>query len=214
MIDTEATSSSKFPKYVNTLSSLPMFDQPRNLNKSQYKTTYSQDFTKKVKYLERSDNLRATETLSYLNSRSYGKLNMEPPSYDISSLTDRLRDRIQEKKKNFKYEYNNLNGLADSSEFLAKSEYFDTNRDHNRSLNNFENEPLSESHSSFTDNFNVYKKPQIPAYIKKDDYFQTNSEKSLRFVLNHEGVMMPIADDEGNKKPSGIKSKPKVFYMR
>lgn len=204
-------------KYLNTLSSLPMFDNANNINDSTYKTTYSQDFTKKVKYLDRLESQRDLDRFSYVNSNSFGKLSMQPSSqtYNVNSLTSRLKQKELKKST--------LNELADeesNNDFAYKSEYFNDPLLNNsssqlfgsKSCNNFmsqsflnkQAEPLSESHSSFnTFETSLYKKPKIPSYIKRDSYYQTNSEKSLTYVRTHEGVMMPLApsmNDATNSK--------------
>ncbi len=72
--------------------------------------------------------------------------------------------------------------------------------------------PGSSKHYVSTDSLNdmgiesygqLYKRPQIPPYIKRDNFFQTNAEKNISYLQTHTGVF-PFVKNRDYKRESII----------
>ena len=42
----------------------------------------------------------------------------------------------------------------------------------------------------------IYKRPQIPDYTKRDNFFQTNQEKNIAYVQTADGKLMPFVPSD------------------
>lgn len=93
------------------------------------------------------------------------------------------------------YDFNKL-----SEKLENKNNYESVNS--NRFLRN--NDLTSVSKSAFSNFGSVYKTPQVPAFVKRDNFFQSNSEKNIAYLHTHTGGLLPIVPNEEEKKLSII----------
>lgn len=77
----------------------------------------------------------------------------------------------------------------------------------------------SSKHHVLTDSINdlnsdsysqLYKRPQIPPYIKRDNFFQTNAEKNISYLQTHTGVFPFVKNRDYKRKLNGCDA---TFYF-
>lgn len=99
--------------------------------------------------------------------RFFGK-DIETNPYDYQGLSARLANR------------------NDRNSFSSRP------MSHQASDNSNPNVMRSESYNSLNDSSDsyqqLYKRPQIPPYIKRDNFYQTNAEKNISYLQTHTGV--------------------------
>lgn len=167
----------KAREYFNTISNIPMLDLSHLVDESFYKTTYREDFVKK-------DRLREKRADKPTDFSIYSR------PYDYKQLSEKLTERNQNRN-------NQENDFSsDSTNTLTKSGYWYDSRDPETS-GLFDSS--TETRASFNGNFYVYKRPVIPAYVRRDHFYQTNSEKNLSFVTNEQGLLIPTVPDSYRK---------------
>ena len=145
--------------YINSLSSIPMFEQGKVTGKNFYNTSYHADYPKKQRLLDRQTEYQKNADFSTYNN------------YDYKMLSERLEAK---EKSN-----------SSRSEFVK-------NQFNSNSLDNFN----TESRFAFSGTGQVYKRPHIPDYTKRDNFFQTNQEKNISYVTTHDGKLMPFVPSE------------------
>jgi len=151
--------------YINSLSSIPMFEQGKLTGKNYYNTSYHQDYPKKQKFLDMQKNYQKNPDFStYDNSQRY----------DYKELSSRLQEKSKNKtnRKDYKDEH--------MGQFESKS------------LNNLN----TETGYQYNATAQIYKRPQIPEYTKRDNFFQTNQEKNIAYVQTADGKLMPFVPSD------------------
>ncbi|RNA33411.1 hypothetical protein BpHYR1_048502 [Brachionus plicatilis] len=142
--------SNKENLYFNTLSNVPMFEQGHITNRNFYKTTYSDEFQKKNRFV---DNPKLFKPLDFSVTQSY----------DFKTLSEKLEDKNNQEQNS-----------------------------HEISNNRFLNNQFQMA--------NPYKTPMIPSYIKRDNFFQSNSERNVAYLHTHTGGLYPIIPSDEEKQ--------------
>jgi len=166
MFNTDKMPSKKENIYFNSISNIPMFDQVKLNDRSHFHTTYRQEFSKKRNILESIENNKPVGFSTY-------------HSYDYRSLTDRMKANNNQ---------NNRNRFAD--QFTNSTGEFNSASTESFSGNNL-NDLSTESRFSFNGSMNVYQRPKIPTYIKRDNYYQSNAERNISYIHTYNGMIMP-----------------------
>ena len=166
----------------NSLSSIPMFDTPKDNDNFTFRSTYRSDFTKKQRPIDNPRNRK----------KELGK-----HTYDFKDLSERLI------KKDNGDKGNNFKGMTTTREEILSSR--SQNLFNSKSLNDF----TTESHYSFSGFGQNFKRPNIPEHIKRDNHFQTNSERSIKYLKTHDGLVIPFFPGE-QKTPVYIRNPQKT----
>jgi hypothetical protein len=148
--------------YINSLSSIPMFEQGKLTGKNYYNTSYHQDYPKKQKFLDMQKNFQKNTDFSTYDSSQ---------NYDYMGLSARLKEKSKN-QSNLRDEY--------IGQFGSKS------------LNNLN----TETRYQYNATGQIYKRPQIPDYTKRDNFFQTNQEKNIAYVQTADGKLMPFVPSD------------------
>ena len=89
------------------------------------------------------------------------------------------------------YDYQGLSArLANKND---RSSFSSRPKSHRNSDYSIQNSLRSDSFNTVNDlnvdsNQQLYKRPQIPPYIKRDNFYQTNAEKNISYLQTHTGV--------------------------
>lgn len=179
-MDLTSRKREKKDRFFNSLSNIPMLDLTHLVDESFYKTTYREDFIKKERLGEKKTEKPADFSV-------YSK------PYDYKELSTKLSERKQHQlsKKDDENDF-----PSDSSNNMSKSAYWLDSRD-SESSGLFDTS--TETRASFNGNFHVYKRPVIPSFIKRDQFYQTNSERNLGFLRTEQGVFIPAVPDTSRK---------------
>lgn len=179
------TSNKTFHRFFNSLSNIPMLDTSHLVDDSFYKTTYREDFVKKNRLYERKIDRPADFSV-------YSK------PYDYKELSAKLCEKGKQTGENMNMNMNNLNEFSSDSfnSKLSKSAYWNDTRDP-EAIGLYDSN--SETRSSFNGHFHVYQRPVIPSYIKRDQFYQTNAEKSIGFLRTDQGILIPNVPDTARK---------------
>ncbi|CAF0853662.1 unnamed protein product [Brachionus calyciflorus] len=143
----------------------------------------------------------ATEKSSQNKENVYFNTLSNIPMFEQGQITNRsfykttYNDEFQKKNR-----YTDNPGLfkvpdfsiTHSYDFKTLSEKLD-DKNHDYSKNRFISKPLNQLP-------NPYKTPEIPSYIKKDNYFQSNSERNVGYLHTHTGGLLPIIPSTEEKK--------------
>lgn len=81
--------------------------------------------------------------------------------------------------------------VTQSYDFKSLSEKLE-DRNNNENSNRFLNNKFQIK--------NPYKTPEIPSYIKRDNFFQSNSEKNVAYLHTHTGGLYPIIPSDEEKQ--------------
>ena len=169
--------------YFNSLSNLPMFEQGLVSGKVFYNTTYKEDYLQKEKFMDSGrkfqDNNKRNPAYSTYNNEG---------GYNIKELSERL-DKKYNESGNF--------DSGSENKFLMESFKGSHSISSNKSALN---DVLSETKYSFSGTgHDIFKKPTIPAYTKRDNFFQTNAERNIAYVTTAEGQLMPFLPNKEKK---------------
>jgi hypothetical protein len=180
ILKTDKMQSKKENIYFNSISNIPMFDQVKLNDRSHFNTTYRQEYSKKKNILEPMENTKPVGFSTY-------------HSYDYKSLTDRMKANNNNHRNKFTDQFTNSIGEFNS----ASTESF--------SGSNL-NDLSTESRFSFNGSMNVYQRPKIPNYIKRDNYYQSNAERNISYIQTYNGMLLPYVP----AKVSRISQMPKI----
>lgn len=154
------------PKYINSISGIPMFEQGSVTGKYHYNTTYLDEYSKKKK-LNDNQIPNLPEFSTYQN-------------YDYKLLSEKLENR-------------NRTDMDPVRENRIINQYQSNS---NSSLNDL----TTETRTSFNGDINVYHRPKIPAYIRRDNFYQTNAEKNVAYLRAHDGTLLPFVPTEEERR--------------
>jgi hypothetical protein len=164
------------PKRYAPLSRIPMFERGDLTNKSFYKTTYKEGYTK-PESPRRDDNPYNYQDLSSrLESKYTSKL----------SKSMGVMDGAGTGNLSFNYPNYSPRYMKDKS---------DEDQRMNLPMVSLTSETKSAYHNDLYNGLVVYKKTQIPEYIKKDTY-HSNSDVNIKHLKMHDGGIVSVVPNE------------------